>query len=72
MVAAGSPPATAIGPEWVVCGGSTRSVVDGNVVCPAGIFSLLPSCLECRFLEDGEDDRDLDRSCSVEPTPGNR
>ncbi|MDQ2941343.1 MAG: hypothetical protein M3R05_04040 [Chloroflexota bacterium] len=25
-------------------------------------------CLECRFLEGAEDDRDRERSCSVEPT----
>jgi len=29
----------AIVPEWIVCHASERSVVDGIVVCPDGIFS---------------------------------
>ncbi len=58
----------AIIPEWIVCNASTRSVVDGVVVCPRGIFSPLAHCLECRFLEGAEGDRDSRRTCSVEPT----
>jgi hypothetical protein len=59
---------TAIAPEWIVCKASARSVVDGVVVCPSGIFSPWAHCLGCRFLEGAEDDRDAARSCSVEPT----
>ena len=68
MVAADAAAEFARGPEWIVCNASTHSVVDGVVVCPRGVFSPLAHCLECRFLEGGEDDRDLDRSCSIEPT----
>lgn len=59
---------TAIIPEWIVCNASAHAVVDGVVVCPRGVFSPLAHCLECRFLEGAEADRDRARSCSVEPT----
>jgi len=57
----------ATAPEWIVCERSPRSVVDGLVACPHGIFSQLGQCLGCRFLESAEGDRELERSCSVEP-----
>jgi hypothetical protein len=57
---------TTVAPEWIVCNASARSVVDGVVVCPLGIFSPWAHCLECRFLEGAEGDRE--RSCSVETT----
>ncbi len=57
----------AIPPEWVVCQTSARAVVDGVVVCPRGLLSHWASCLECRFLEGTEGDRDRGWSCSVEP-----
>ena len=56
---------TTVAPEWIVCKASARSVVDGMVVCPSATFSPWVDCLECRFLEGSDDDRD--RTCSVEP-----
>ena len=72
MVAADAAAGFAPGPEWIVCNATAHSVVDGVVVCPRGVFSPLAHCLECRFLEGAEDDRDLDRSCSIEPTAAPR
>ena len=57
---------TAIVPEWIVCHASERFPVDGVVVCPDGIFATLAHCLECRFLEEADGDRDPERSCSVD------
>ncbi len=68
MVGAAAAPGGTFTPEWIICKASARSAVDGVVVCPLGVFSPLAHCLECRFLEGAEDDRDRERSCSVEPT----
>jgi len=56
---------SAVAPEWIVCKASERSVVDGVVVCPLGIFSTWAHCMGCQFLEGADDDRE--RTCSVEP-----
>lgn len=62
---------TGIVPGWIVCHARARSVVDGVVACPDGVFSTWADCLGCRFLDDADGDRDPERSCSVEPTaPG--
>ena len=66
MVSHDSALETAIVPGWIVCHRSERSVVDGSVVCPEGIFSAWANCLECRFLEGADGDRDPERSCSVD------
>ena len=57
---------TAITPEWIVCTGGARSVVDGVVTCPLGTFSPWTDCLACHALEGVEDDRDRGRLCSTE------
>ena len=56
----------AMAPEWIVCDRSARSVVDGIVACPHGIFSQWGHCLGCRFLESTDGDREPERSCFVE------
>jgi hypothetical protein len=61
---AGTPPGS---PDWIACRGTTRSVVDGVVVCPEGSFSPWAHCLNCRYLEGAEDDRDRERSCHGDP-----
>jgi hypothetical protein len=63
-----SAPETAISPEWIVCNARTRAVVDGVVACPRGVSSPLAYCLECRFLEDADDDRNRERGCSADLT----
>jgi hypothetical protein len=65
VAADGAALATAVAPEWIVCKASARSVVDGVVVCPLGIFSSWAHCLPCQFLEGADGDRE--RTCSVEP-----
>jgi hypothetical protein len=55
-------------PAWITCHGSTRSVVEGVVICPHGWFMPWARCLGCRYLEEAEDDRDRERGCSCEPT----
>jgi hypothetical protein len=54
-------------PAWITCHGSTRSVVEGVVICPQGWFMPCARCLGCRYLEAAEDDRDRERGCSCEP-----
>jgi hypothetical protein len=56
-----------ITPEWIVCAGGARSVVDGVVTCPLGTFSAWTDCLACHALEGVQDDRDRARFCSTEP-----
>lgn len=69
MVAAdGAALQTAVAPEWIVCKASARSVVDGVVVCPLGVFSPWAHCLDCHFLEGADGDRE--RTCSVETGTG--
>jgi hypothetical protein len=54
-------------PDWITCRGSTRSVVEGVVICPQGWFMPWARCLGCRHLEAADDDRGRERSCSWEP-----
>jgi hypothetical protein len=54
-------------PEWVDCLGAMRSVVDGLVVCPRGIYAPLGQCLSCRHLTAVQGDRDLEHFCSTGP-----
>lgn len=68
MVTADDGLGDAVVPDWIVCQASTRSVVHGLVLCPRGSFSAWAQCWGCRFLEGAEADRDVERSCSVEPT----
>ena len=67
MVATDAPAEAPIAPEWIACGGSVRSVIDGTVVCPDGIFSAWAHCIGCRLLTGADGDRDTERSCSVIP-----
>ncbi len=67
MVATDAPAEGPIAPEWIACGGSVRSVIDGTVVCPDGIFSPWAHCIGCRFLAGADGDREPERSCSVTP-----
>ena len=60
---------TAIAPDWIVCHGSARSMMDGVVTCPLGTFAPWADCIGCHSLEWAEDDRDCRRSCSTEPAP---
>jgi hypothetical protein len=64
---AGIPPG-APGPEWIVCHGAARSVLDGVVVCPEGWLSPWRRCLDCRNFEASDDDRDRECSCSDQAT----
>jgi hypothetical protein len=58
-------------PTWIACRGAVRSVAEGVVMCPAGLFAPVAHCLSCRHLEVAEDDRNAARSCSTEPAaPG--
>ncbi len=65
MVATEAPVGAVPVPEWIACGGSVRSVVDGIVMCPDGIFSPWAHCIGCRFLVGADADRSPERSCSV-------
>lgn len=56
-----------IAPAWIACRGGIRSVMEGVVLCPDGLFSPSACCLSCRFLETAEGDRDWERGCSTEP-----
>jgi len=56
-------------PDWIVCLGAMRSVVDGLVVCPAGISAPWRHCLGCRHLTVAADDRGVERFCSTDPQP---
>ena len=55
-------------PAWITCRGTTRSVVEGVVICPQGWFMPWARCLGCRHLEAAEDDRGRERGCSCEPS----
>ncbi len=56
-----------IRPDWIVCMGAARAVVDDVVVCPLGTRTSTARCLACHFLEGSEHDRRPERSCSVGP-----
>ena len=55
------------GPNWIVCMGATRAVVEGVVVCPLGTLASGAGCVACHFLEGSEGDRRRERTCSVGP-----
>jgi hypothetical protein len=50
-------------PEWIVCAGRGRAIVDGMVVCPAGFYMPWTECLLCRQVETTQHDRRLERFC---------
>jgi len=50
--------------EWVVCGSATRAVQSGVAECPHNGPTSLSTCIDCRFLQTMEGERDL--SCSAE------
>jgi len=50
-------------PEWIVCAGRGRAIVDGIVVCPAGFYMPWTECLLCRQVETTQHDRRLERFC---------
>ena len=50
-------------PEWIVCAGRGRAIVDGVVVCPAGFYMPWTDCLLCRHLETTQNDRRLECFC---------
>jgi hypothetical protein len=54
-------------PEWLVCLGVLREVVDGSVVCPLAKESTMPfeECFECRHLAVHSKDRARE-SCSTD------
>ena len=50
--------------EWVVCASAARWVWSGVAECPRNGPTGLATCIDCRFLETLEGERDL--SCSAE------
>jgi len=46
-----------------------RSVAEGLVVCPGGIYAPWRHCLDCRHLAVAADDRCVERFCSTDPQP---
>lgn len=53
------------GSFWIVCGGKTRDIHDGQVRCPGhGVLSA-SVCRDCRLVITIEDERDLWHACSV-------
>lgn len=52
--------------EWIVCRGTMRPVSSGAVQCPLGGVAPLEGCLDCRWLEDADDDRSDPKGCRTE------
>jgi hypothetical protein len=65
-------------PEWIVCLGAERAVVDGIVACPRSRprAVAVTDCLDCRFLSWRDSDRNQPDPCSTgdarRPTKENR
>ena len=54
-------------PEWLICLGVLREVVDKSVACPLAKGSMRPfeACLDCRHLAVHSNDRARE-SCSTD------
>lgn len=55
-------------PDWIVCRGAERQVIDGRVQCPAsseGGWVGVETCLACRHLMASPVDRHPDAWCET-------